>query len=84
MSEKGHNSVAGEELERLITRVEQLEEEKAGLTTDIREVYAEAKGNGFDVKIMREVVRRRRMDAMDREAHDELRDMYERALGMFG
>lgn len=84
MSDIGHNSggVAGEHLRAFIERVERLEEEKAGLTADIREVYAEAKGNDFDPKVMRQIVRDRKKDR-DRLAEERaLRDIYENALGM--
>lgn len=84
MSDIGHNSggVAGEQLRAFIERVERLEEEKAGLAADIREVYAEAKGNGFDPKVMRQIVRDRKKDR-DRLAEERaLRDIYEHALGM--
>jgi uncharacterized protein (UPF0335 family) len=74
--------VAGEKLRSYIERIERLEEEKAALANDIREVYAEAKGNGFDVKIMRQVVRLRKMDEADRSEQEELLDVYKAALGM--
>jgi uncharacterized protein (UPF0335 family) len=74
--------VGAEQLRSYIERIERLEEEKAALAGDIREVYAEAKGNGFDTKIMRQVVRLRKMDSSDREEQEELLDLYKRALGM--
>lgn len=80
MSETG--GVAGSQLRSFIERIERLEEEKAGLTVDIREVYAEAKGNGFDTKAMKEVVRLRRMDKNDRDELETLTDLYKAALGM--
>ena len=58
---------AAGQLRSLIERIERLEEEKAALTADIREVYSEAKGNGFDTKIMRQVVRMRKLDKADRQ-----------------
>ena len=57
-------------------------EEKTALTSDIREVYAEAKGNGFDTKIMRQVVRMRRLDKADRQEQEAVLDLYLSALGM--
>ena len=74
--------IGAEQLRSYIERIERLEEEKAALTADIREVYAEAKGNGFDTKIMRQVVRLRKMDSADREEQEELLDLYKRALGL--
>lgn len=69
-------------LRLLIERVERLEEEKTALAGDIREVYAEAKGQGFDTKIMRQVVRLRKMESHEREENDALLDLYLSALGM--
>jgi len=73
---------AAGQLKSLIERIERLEEEKAALTADIREVYAEAKGNGFDSKIMRQVVRMRRLDKADRQEQEAVLDLYLSALGM--
>jgi len=80
MSDVG--GVAGERLKSFIERIERLEEEKAGIANDIKEVYAEAKGSGFDTKIMRQVVRLRKMDQADREEQETLLDVYLQALGM--
>ncbi len=74
--------VAGEHLKSYIERIERLEEEKADLATDIREVFAEAKGNGFDVKTMRQIIKIRKMDASDRDEQEHMLDLYKRALGM--
>lgn len=74
--------IAGDRLRSFIERVERLEEEKRTLSEDVKEVYAEAKGTGFDVKIMRMIVRLRRMSKDDRDEQDTLLDLYERALGM--
>jgi uncharacterized protein (UPF0335 family) len=73
---------AKEHLKSFIERIERLEEEKAALAADIREVYSEAKGTGFDVKIMRQVVRLRKLDTADRQEQDAILDLYLRALGM--
>ncbi|MDZ4868531.1 MAG: DUF2312 domain-containing protein [Alphaproteobacteria bacterium] len=73
---------AKDQLKSLVERVERLEEEKTALAGDIREVYAEAKGNGFDTKIMRQVVRIRKMESHEREEQDALLDLYLSALGM--
>ena len=74
--------IAGERLRSLIERIERLEEEKRTLAADIKEVYAEAKGTGFDTKIMRQIIRLRRMDKDDVDEQETLLDIYKRALGM--
>jgi uncharacterized protein (UPF0335 family) len=74
--------IAGDRLRSFIERVERLEEEKRDLATDIKEVYAEAKGNGFDAKIMRQLVKERRMDKDVLDEQQSLLDVYRRALGM--
>jgi uncharacterized protein (UPF0335 family) len=74
--------IAGDRLKSFIERIERLEEERRALGADIREVYAEAKGNGFDAKIMRQVIKLRRMDKDDLDEQDALIDVYKRALGM--
>lgn len=73
---------AKDQLRSLVERVENLEEEKRTLAGDIREVYAEAKGHGFDTKIMRQVVRLRKLDSGEREERETLLDLYMSALGM--
>ena len=75
------NITAGQ-LRAFIERVERLEEEKAALTSDIREVYGEAKAHGFDVPTMRQIVRLRKIDSADRAEQEALIDLYKRALGM--
>jgi uncharacterized protein (UPF0335 family) len=74
--------IAGERLRSFIERIERLEEERRALSADIKEVYAEAKGNGFDTKIMRQLIRIRRMDKDDLDEQETLLDVYKRALGM--
>lgn len=74
--------VAKERLSSFIERIERLEEEKAALAADIREVYGEAKGAGFDARILRQVVRLRKMNQADRRQQEELLELYTRALGM--
>ncbi|GAB4523361.1 MAG: DUF2312 domain-containing protein [Parvularculaceae bacterium] len=76
-----HGGVAADRLRSFIERIERLEEEKAALAGDIREVYAEAKGEGFDSKVMRQVVRLRKMDRNDRQEQEALLDLYLHALG---
>ncbi len=73
---------AKEHLRSFIERVERLEEERTALTADIREVYSEAKGQGFDTKIMRQVVRLRKMETADRQEQEAMLDLYLGALGM--
>ena len=75
---------AKDQLKSFIERVERLEEEKSALTADIREVYAEAKGTGFDTKIMRQIVRLRKLDTAERQEQDAILDLYRSALGMEG
>jgi uncharacterized protein (UPF0335 family) len=74
--------IAGDRLKSFIERIERLEEEKKALANDIKEVYAEAKGTGFDTKIMRQVIRLRKMDKDDLDEQESLIDIYKRALGM--
>lgn len=74
--------VAGDRLKSFIERIERLEEEKAGLAADIKEVYSEAKGTGFDVKIMRQIIRLRKMDNQDRREQEDLLTLYMQAIGM--
>jgi uncharacterized protein (UPF0335 family) len=74
--------VAVDQLRSIIGRVEKLEEEKAGISADIREVFAEAKGNGFDVKAIRSIIRLRKLDASEREEQETILDTYLHALGM--
>ena len=74
--------IARERLQSFVERIERLEEEKDALTADIREVYSEAKSVGFDIKIMRQIVRLRRLDSSDRQRQEELLDVYKTALGM--
>lgn len=78
------STFSSDQLRSFIERVERLEEEKAALTADIREVYAEAKGQGFDTKIMRQVVRLRRLDTADRQEQRSILDLYLEHLGMQG
>jgi len=80
MAEVG--GVAGAQLRSFIERIERLEEEKAALAADIREVYAEAKGNGFEPKTMRQIVRLRKLDSSDRQEQETLLELYKAALGM--
>jgi uncharacterized protein (UPF0335 family) len=73
---------AKDHLKAIIERIERLEEEKKTIADDIRDVYAEAKGNGFDVKALKSVVRLRKMDANARQEHETILETYLQALGM--
>lgn len=74
--------IAADRLRTIIERIERLEEEKAALAADIRDVYAEAKGAGFDVKVLRQIIRLRKLDQADRKEQEEILDLYLRALDM--
>ncbi len=74
--------ITGERLRSLIERIERLEEEKKALSDDIREVFAEAKADGFDVKTMRQVIRLRKLEVNDRQEQEALLQTYLSALGM--
>ena len=74
--------IAPDRLRSFVERIERLEEEKAALAADIREVYSEAKGTGFDIKVLRQIIRLRKMDVSDRQELEEVLDVYKRALDM--
>jgi uncharacterized protein (UPF0335 family) len=74
--------IAGAQLRSLIERIERLEDEKRALGEDIKEVFAEAKGSGFDPKIMRQIIKIRKMDKDEHDEQESLLDVYLRALGM--
>jgi uncharacterized protein (UPF0335 family) len=76
------SAFAKDRLRSFVERVERLEEEKKALSDDIKEVYAEAKGEGFDVKTMRQIVRLRKMDKADYQEAEAMLELYKRALGM--
>ncbi len=73
---------AKDQLKAIIERIEKLEEEKKATSDDIRDVYAEAKGNGFDAKALRTIVRMRKMDVDERREQQDVLDTYLNALGM--
>lgn len=75
------NATAQTQLRTVIERIERLEEDKAGVMADLKEVYAEAKGNGFDSKIIRKVVRLRKQDRAKRMEEEALVDLYLSAIG---
>lgn len=73
---------AKDQLKSIVERIEKLEEEKKATSDDIRDVYAEAKGNGFDIKALRSIVRLRKLDTDERREQQEVLDTYMHALGM--
>lgn len=75
-------TVAAGQLKAYIERIERLAEEKDSVSTDIKEVYAEAKGTGFDTKAMRTIIRLRKQDKAEREEAESILDLYKAALGM--
>jgi len=77
----GASTVAAERLRSFLERVENLEEEKANIMGDIKEIYAEAKGEGYDTKILRQIIRLRKMDRAERQEQEALLDLYLSALG---
>ena len=74
--------IAADQIRSIIERIERLEEEKKAISDDIRDVYAEAKGNGFDVKALRTIVRLRKQDANERAEQETILEVYMQALGM--
>lgn len=84
----GHNSknrvggVVVDQLKGIISRIENLEEEKKGIADDISDVLSEAKGNGFNIKAIRQIIKLRKQDAQAREEEETVLDTYKRALGM--
>ncbi|MCO5071429.1 MAG: DUF2312 domain-containing protein [Rhizobiaceae bacterium] len=75
-------TVAAGQLRSLIERIERLEEEKKTIADDIKDIYAEAKGNGFDTKAIRTIIRLRKKDQAEREEEETILDLYKAALGM--
>lgn len=76
------DNVSAEQLRLLIERIERLEEEKKGISDDIKDVYGEAKSTGFDIKTMRTIIRLRRMEKHHRDEADMLLETYKTALGI--
>ena len=77
-----NEGVAGDQLRTIVERIERLEEEKQGIADDIKDVYAEAKANGFDVKVLRQIVRLRKQEPSERTEFEAILDLYMQALGM--
>lgn len=84
LHETGASDNSALRLRSFIERIERLDEERAGISADIKEVYNEAKGTGFEVKVMRQIVRLRKMEVESRREQEELLELYKRALGMDG
>jgi uncharacterized protein (UPF0335 family) len=82
MAYPSNDGVAGDQLRAFIERIERMLEEKAAITADVREIYAEAKGNGFDTAVIRQLVKIRSMDANERMEREAILEMYMAALGM--
>ena len=80
MTEVG--GIAADQLQSYIERLERLEEEKAALAADIKDVFAEAKGNGFDVKTMRQILKLRKLDKDSLQEQEHLLELYKRAIGL--
>ena len=76
------SSVAADQLKSIIERIERLEEEKAALSGDIKDVYGEAKANGFDVKVLRKIISMRKRDFAERQEEEAILELYMQALGM--
>lgn len=81
-SDIAESGVAAEELKQFIERIERLEEEKAGIAGDIKDVFAELKGRGFDSKVVRQILRIRKQDHAERQEQEAILDLYMQALGM--
>lgn len=79
---KDVDGVAGTRLKSFIERIERLEEEKAAIASDIKDVYAEAKGTGFDTKTIRKIISLRKVDTEKRREADEMLELYKSAIGM--
>ncbi|OSQ43451.1 DUF2312 domain-containing protein [Thalassospira sp. MCCC 1A01428] len=80
MTEVG--GIAADQLVSYVERIERLEEEKANLMADIKEVYGEAKALGYDVKILRQIIRLRKIEEHERSEQEQILEVYKRALGM--
>jgi uncharacterized protein (UPF0335 family) len=82
MLDVAQSGVAAQELKQFVERIERLEEEKKALADDIKDVYAEMKGRGFDTKVVRQIVRIRKQDHAERKELEAILDLYMEALGM--
>ena len=82
MSNDDVQGIAAAQLKSIVERIERLEEEKKAIADDIKDVYGEAKANGYDTKALRTIIRLRKQDATEREEQDAILDLYKAALGM--
>lgn len=80
----GAGTTGGKQLQAFVERIERLEEEKKGIAGDIRDLYAEVKGSGFDTKTLRRIISEKKKDAAKRQEEEALFDLYSHALGIFG
>ena len=74
--------IAKDQLKSIVERIEKLEEEKKAISDDIRDIYMEAKGNGFDIKVLRQVISLRKKEQSERDEQEAIKDLYMQALGM--
>jgi uncharacterized protein (UPF0335 family) len=74
--------IAADQLKTIVERIERLESEKEQTANDIKEVYSEAKGNGFDVKVLRKIIALRKQDRDERQEQEAILELYQQALGM--
>ncbi|MGE4480981.1 DUF2312 domain-containing protein [Acidocella sp.] len=81
-TEEKPTNIAGERLRSIIERIERLEEERKALASDIKDIYSEAKSAGFDVKVIRQLIRIRKQEPAEVEEQETLLDIYRRAIGM--
>ena len=82
MTAPGHNAISAEQLRQIVARIERLDADRAAIVEDIKAVYAEAKGNGFDTKVLRRIIRLRKMDDKDRQEQAAVLELYASAIGL--
>jgi len=76
------NGITADQLRSIVERIERLEQDKANIAADVKDVYAEAKGNGYDTKALRSIIKLRKLEAAEREEQEYMLDVYMRAMGM--
>jgi uncharacterized protein (UPF0335 family) len=81
-TEQKPTNIAGDRLRSLVDRIERLEEERKALASDIKDIYSEAKSAGFDIKVLRQLIRIRKQEPAEIEEQETLLDLYRRAIGM--
>lgn len=82
VADVAESGVAADELRQFTERIERLEEDKAGISSDIKDVYVELKGRGFDAQAVRKIVRVRKLDSSERQEQESILELYMQALGM--